>query len=60
MSVKFEKETIQEAPAQAPIPAPRQETLAHAVGERLTGGDTRTGYLAVGRLATGVTRRRAC
>ena len=44
MSVKFEKETIRNAP----IPGDRKESLAHELGERLTGGDTAQGYLAVG------------
>jgi len=42
MSVKFEKETIREAP----VPGQRKEGFAHAIGERLTGGQTKTGYLA--------------
>jgi hypothetical protein len=45
MSVKFETETVREAP----IPGGRQTDIVHAVGERLTGGNTATGYLAVSR-----------
>lgn len=43
MSVKFEKETIRNAP----MPVNRNEDIAHKVGERLTGGKSQTGYLAV-------------
>ena len=43
MSVKFEKETVRETP----IPGQRKVGFAHEVGERLTGGETATGYLAV-------------
>lgn len=43
MSVKFEKETIRETP----VPGQRKVGFAHDVGERLTGGDSPTGYLAV-------------
>ncbi|MCJ1354711.1 MAG: hypothetical protein MMC33_004700 [Icmadophila ericetorum] len=42
MSVKFEKETIR----QAPIPGARVEGIAHEIGEKLTGGNTTAGYLA--------------
>lgn len=45
MSVKFEKETLREAP----IPGGRKQTFAHEIGERLTGGENQTGYLAVRR-----------
>lgn len=45
MSVKFEKETIRDAP----IPGGRKQTFAHEIGERLTGGESQTGYLAVRR-----------
>ena len=44
MSVRFEKETIKEGPA------PRggiKHQIAHEIGERLTGGESQTGYLAV-------------
>lgn len=44
MSVKFEKETIRDTP----IPGQRKEGLAHELGERLTGGESQAGYLAVG------------
>ena len=43
MSVKFEKETIRDAP----VPGGRRHDIVHEVGERLTGGDTTKGYLAV-------------
>lgn len=43
MSVKFEKETIREAP----IAGGRKVDFAHEVGEKLTGGESQTGYLAV-------------
>ena len=49
MSVKFEKETIREAP----VPGGRKVDFAHEIGEKLTGGESQTGYLAV-RLATSV------
>ncbi|KAL2048338.1 hypothetical protein N7G274_000249 [Stereocaulon virgatum] len=42
MSVKFEKETIRDAP----VPGGRKHEIAHEIGERLTGGDTAQGYLA--------------
>ena len=42
MSVKFEEETIRAVTSGKP------EDLVHRVGERLTGGNTPTGYLAVG------------
>ncbi|KAI4113465.1 MAG: hypothetical protein Q9193_000735 [Seirophora villosa] len=42
MSVKFEKETIRDTP----IPGGRKHEIAHEIGERLTGGNTMTGYLA--------------
>ena len=44
-SVKFEKETIREAP----VPGGGKHEFAHRVGERLTGGETKTGYLQVGK-----------
>lgn len=43
MSVRFEKETVRNAP----VPGQRQEDVAHKIGERLTGGKSNTGYLAV-------------
>ena len=43
MSVRFEKETVRNAP----VPGQRQEDVAHKIGERLTGGKSTTGYLAV-------------
>lgn len=47
MSVKFEKETIKEAP----IPGGGvKQSFAHEIGERLTGGESQTGYLAVSSL----------
>lgn len=42
MSVKFEKETVREAP----IAGGRKVDFAHEVGEKLTGGESQTGYLA--------------
>ncbi|CAF9925759.1 MAG: hypothetical protein GOMPHAMPRED_003959 [Gomphillus americanus] len=42
-SVKFEKETIRNAP----IPGDTKHEIVHAIGERLTGGETKTGYLAL-------------
>ena len=45
MSVKFEKETVKDAP----IPGGRKHEIAHEIGERLTGGETAQGYLAVRR-----------
>ena len=50
MSVKFEKETIRNAP----IPGDKHQDLAHRVGERLTGGNTKTGYLAVRSTRTSI------
>ena len=43
MSVRFEKETVRDMPA----PGGRKHEIAHEIGERLTGGDTAAGYLAV-------------
>ena len=43
MSVKFEKETVRDAP----IPGGSKSDIAHKLGERLTGGKGQTGYLAV-------------
>lgn len=47
MSVKFEQETIRNAP----IPGDRKHDIVHAIGEKLTGGaaapGSKTGYLAV-------------
>ena len=45
MSVKFEKETVKDAP----IPGGRKHEIAHEIGERLTGGETAQGYLEVRR-----------
>ncbi|KAI9799879.1 MAG: hypothetical protein M1833_003801 [Piccolia ochrophora] len=42
MSVKFEKETIREAP----VTRGHKHEIAHEIGERLTGGGSSTGYLA--------------
>ena len=47
-SVKFEKETIREAP----VPGGGKHEFAHRVGERLTGGETKTGYLQVRKTHT--------
>ena len=43
MSVKFQQETVKNAP----LPGSRKEGIAHDIGERLTGGETAQGYLAV-------------
>jgi len=43
MSVKFQEESFRTVAGGKP------EDLAHRVGERLTGGKTQTGYLAVCR-----------
>ena len=43
MSVKFEKETVKDAP----LPGGRKHEVAHEIGERLTGGESAQGYLAV-------------
>lgn len=43
MSVKFEKEIIKNTP----IPGGKKHEIAHEIGERLTGGESTTGYLAV-------------
>lgn len=43
MSVKFEKETVRDTP----IPGGHKHEIAHEIGERLTGGETAQGYLAV-------------
>ena len=43
MSVKFEKETVRNAP----IPGGKETDVAHKLGEKLTGGKSQTGYLAV-------------
>ena len=50
MSVKFEKETVKDAP----IPGGRKHEIAHEIGERLTGGETAQGYLAVRRTTKGL------
>ncbi|CAL8574057.1 hypothetical protein XPA_000030 [Xanthoria parietina] len=42
MSVKFEKETIKNIP----VPGGKKNEIAHEIGERLTGGESTTGYLA--------------
>ena len=44
MSVKFEKETVRDTP----VPGGRKHEFAHEIGERLTGGESTQGYLAVG------------
>ena len=43
MSVKFEKETVRDTN----IPGGRKHEFAHEIGERLTGGESTQGYLAV-------------
>ncbi len=45
MSVKFEKETVKDSPL--PGLGGRKHEIAHEIGERLTGGETAKGYLAV-------------
>ena len=45
MSVKFEKETVKDTPI--PGLGGRKHEIAHEIGERLTGGETAQGYLAV-------------
>ncbi|KAL6721701.1 hypothetical protein ACLMJK_000805 [Lecanora helva] len=42
MSVKFQQETVKDAPTKGG----RKERFAHDLGERLTGGETTQGYLA--------------
>ena len=43
MSVKFEKDTVRDMP----VPGGRKHEIAHEIGEKLTGGETAQGYLAV-------------
>lgn len=43
MSVKFQQDTVRDTP----IPGGRKHEFAHEIGERLTGGETAQGYLAV-------------
>ena len=45
MSVKFEKETVKDS--SIPGLRGRKHEIAHEIGERLTGGETAQGYLAV-------------
>lgn len=45
MSVKFEKETVKDTPI--PGLGGRKHEIVHEIGERLTGGETARGYLAV-------------
>ena len=45
MSVKFEKETVKDSPISGL--QGRKHEIAHEIGERLTGGETAQGYLAV-------------
>ena len=45
MSVKFQKETVKDTPI--PGMGGRKHEIAHEIGERLTGGETAQGYLAV-------------
>lgn len=45
MSVKFEKDTVKDTPI--PGLGGRKHEIAHEIGERLTGGETAQGYLAV-------------
>ena len=46
MSVKFQQETVRDAP----IPGLKKDGVAHNLGERLTGGETASGYLAVSKI----------
>lgn len=50
MSVKFEKDTVKDTPI--PGLGGRKHEIAHEIGERLTGGETAQGYLAVRQLET--------
>ena len=43
MSVKFAKETVREAA----VSGGRKVAFAHEIGEKITGGESQTGYLAV-------------
>ena len=43
MSVSFERETIRNAP----VAGDKHHGLVHKLGEKLTGGNTASGYLAV-------------
>ena len=51
MSVKFEKETVKTGPAPSVLEKGKHHgpahDVAHELGERLTGGETMKGYLAV-------------
>ena len=51
MSVKFEKETVKTGPAPSVLEKEKHHgpahDIAHELGERLTGGETMKGYLAV-------------
>ena len=47
MSVKFEQETVKETSAPRGQKLETKHEFAHEIGERLTGGETSTGYLAV-------------
>ena len=48
MSVKFQQETVRDAPLPGGLKGGLKEGIAHNIGERLTGGETAQGYLAVG------------
>lgn len=50
MSVKFQKETVKESP----VPGGRRVDFAHEIGEKLTGGENQTGYLAVSAVDSSV------
>ena len=50
MSVKFEKDTVKDTPI--PGLGGRKHEIAHEIGERLTGGETAQGYLAVSSEST--------
>ena len=44
MSVKFQQDTVRDTPTPG---GGRKHEVAHEIGERLTGGETAQGYLAV-------------
>lgn len=50
MSVKFEQETVRETST----PKGHKHEVAHEIGERLTGGESSQGYLAVRDIHNGL------
>ena len=54
MSVKFAKETIQETSVGG-----GRHGIAHDIGEKLTGGESQQGYLAVRRIKSALKRTKA-